>query len=103
MLTDEQVLKDFYKDINKWVEEGCPAYADSGYTCFVGLCSNLVGYCFNIQYKYHGVLNIMHQQFVDAGLHGRMPFSNPDEYERETFHDMYENTKRLAWIKDHAQ
>lgn len=104
MLTDEQVLKDFYKGIAKWVEEGCSG--GGVYRKDYGLCSNLLRYCNEVAYtgKY-AVLDSMVNQFENAGLNTRTPF-NEDRYDYATEKSnlsMYTNRARRAWIKDHAQ
>lgn len=104
MLTDEQVLKDFYKGIAKWVEEGCSV--GGVYRKDYGLCSNLLRYCNEVAYtgKYV-VLDSMVKQFENAGLNTRTPF-NEDHYDyaiEKSYRTMYTNMARLAWIKDHAQ
>lgn len=92
------VQRQFYRDIQKWINEGMknhPIFHRS-----IGLCS---AYRYWIRYtgnKRHNIVN----DFTTAGLHHIFPFNeNVPDYNKERMaYSTYMNPRRLAWIKEHA-
>ena len=109
----EQVLAAFYKDIQDWINEGCPDHTI--FNRARALCSTLLRYMSGteIPFREHDIASrLMEKSFTDAGLCPIYPF-NPvsekeddldksynEEFARETF---YFNEARLNWIYDHAK
>lgn len=102
-------LKQFYKEMQTWIEAGCPTHP-----VFVsddGLCLNLhlftekvLGEDWNYSLKLRQVLS---KQFSEAGLSWLFPFNEGPNYtdafrEEIENHTLYKNKARLAWVKEHA-
>ena len=109
----EQVLAAFYKDIQDWLNEGCPDHTI--FNPAQALCSTLLRYMSGteILLRVRDIAStLMKKSFTDAGLCLFYPF-NPvskkendkgltfdKEYIDETF---YFNKARLKWIWEHSK
>ena len=109
----EQVLAAFYKDIQDWLNEGCPDHTI--FNTAQALCSTLLRYMrgTEILLRVRDIAStLMKKGFADAGLCPIYPF-NPvrkkendkgltfdEEFARETF---YFNKARLKWIWEHSK
>ena len=100
------MLTQFYKDMQAWVDAGCPPH--SALTKTQGLCDNLVRWCNQQKSEltlYTQMRNQMRNQFKEAGKNIYFPF-NFDEntsYPVEAEAGLcYTNKQRLDWIKQHA-
>ena len=109
----EQVLAAFYKDIQDWLNEGCPDHTI--FNPARALCSTLLRYMSGteILLRVRDIAStLMKKGFRDAGLNTVYPFNpvaknEPDlgksfdeELACETF---YFNEARLNWIKGHSK
>ena len=109
----EQVLAAFYKDIQDWLNEGCPDHTI--FNTAQALCSTLLRYMrgTEILLRVRDIAStLMKKGFADAGLDTIYPF-NPveenehdlgksfdEEFARETF---YFNEARINWIWEHSK
>lgn len=102
--TPEELLKEFYQDILKWIEARCPA-DHPYYTTSFGLCFNLERWKFENNLSVGTELdNLQYRMFAEAGLHPHCPFEEWNEYCKRKFSGtMFENPQRLAWVRDHAR
>ena len=107
------ILKQFYKDLQAWINAGFPVHPSFRIEC--AMCSQLMTYTENA--GYYGyicdvTLGALKREFCEAGLCTVYPF-NPaeesehdlgksfnEEFARETF---YENEARLNWIWEHSK
>ena len=104
-MTDNEILKLFYLDIQSWIESGCP---DSKvFSKHYGLCTNMGVWLWDLGMKdsidYYK--DLLGDSFESAGLHYYVPFNNGNDwdYNKEyNEHTLYENPHRLEWIRKHA-
>lgn len=95
------LLKQFYQDINAWVEQGCPTHPAFVINC--GLCRNLGNYLGQLNLNQKEKINVymeLSKQFIDAQLDNQYPFDNGDmDYKHKP---KFTNPRRLRWIIQHA-
>lgn len=96
-------LKAFYQTMLAWLANDMPetAYFDR----HAGLCHNLVMFLRARNTKWEDLCSITEEQraqFRQAGLDQVYPFNYDGNDYTDDRHTMYENPKRLAWIKEHA-
>ena len=84
--------RQFFRDIHKWIKEGCPKINARHFRPDVGLCSNYRLWCDT------GKKQEAEEPFHFESLH---PFnSGVHQYNSEADNDtIYQNAKRLAYIK----
>ena len=128
MSTQSKELTDFYQDIYQWILNeqdkknagwwqrfkwwvGLETLPETTkYEKSVGLCGNLAYYAekkWRLDHSMHAKIYIeMINQFRDNNLNAYYPFNQPSikDFEREFEEQgtMYNNQKRLVWIKSHA-
>lgn len=107
------ILKQFYKDLQAWINAGFPVHRS--FKIDRAVCSQLMTYTKNEGY-YDYILDVtcgaLKREFQEAGLDTIYPF-NPvpgnendlgksynEEFARETF---YSNEARLNWIWEHSK
>lgn len=98
--TDMNVeLKQFYREIQQWIDDGCPDHDVFRKT--TAICLSLERW---LGYFDRKVNKILEDSFNDAGLDFVLPFNKDlGEFEVEMLnHSIYKNPARLAWIKEHA-
>ena len=102
-------LKDFYRAIQAWIDDGCPEYNPYHFNIDCGLCvclyrytlsqgvdTNSSAYC-DLDYD-------LYRSFTTAGLNGVFPFNTgPGSIGYGTEHNKYTNPARLQWIKSHLE
>ena len=107
------ILKQFYKDLQAWINAGFPVHRS--FKIERAVCSQLMTYTEDAGH-YGYILDVtceeLKREFLEAGLCAVYPFnpveeSEPDlgksyneEFARETF---YFNEARLNWIKEHSK
>lgn len=97
-------LKNFYKAIQTWIDNGCPEDNQHYFVIYVGLCNNLEWLggeriIENCKLRWEMV-----EQFRAAGLSPAYPFGGHEELMKEKeSRTIYSNPARLAWIKEHAK
>lgn len=100
-MKERMLLLSFYIAYEAWVDAG--AQPDGVFSRHSGLCGNLYDWC-NAQKlePYRGVLlDMMHADFVTAGLDEKLPFnlsSNPYS-EEQLYNACHENKARLEWVR----
>lgn len=99
-------LSCFYQSIYQWIEEGCPQHP--AFTTDRAICINLWRWakiCAGLSRDRATTLDEeLTRQFKVAGLDPTIPFnmhSATYAEERDT-RTLYENPRRLKWIKNHA-
>lgn len=101
--TAKKALKQFYKDIQAWINEGCPKNNSFKFYYTKGLCSNLK--MWQVDSGYNNLDNLhsfLEDQFISAGLPSDYPFDLcAGTYANEI--NKYTNPKRLQWILEHSQ
>lgn len=107
-------LKQFHRDIQKWVENGFEAPIGCRFYKTFGLCNNfgawLADHGINTNEDVVRLLLEQQELFRKAGLHISFPFSGGRSVsEAHTLYaqeqiagTVFENSARLAWIKEHA-
>jgi hypothetical protein len=99
-MSDE--LKQFYRDIHAAIDSGC----ETDWFCLRhGLCVNVTRWAAD-KPDCHGLIARMLDQFADAGLHTVYPFNQGcrfDHSDEKCAGRIYQNLRRLQWIKDHAK
>jgi len=107
------MLTQFYKDMQAWVDAGCPA---GRLSTSYGLCNNLRVYVWvnrhdltskEVDDRILQLAGEMQKQFVTEGLDPVYPFNVDfadfaDSYVESISGTKYTNPKRLDWIKRHA-
>ncbi len=97
------MLTDFYKEIQQWLDTGESNHPSKKH---YGLCTNLLVYSNRQDDEYTKNISAMRQQFNEANLRVDYPFNSAMDdaiYENELRSGkLYENKKRLDWIKKHA-
>lgn len=90
-------LKNFYKAIQAWIDNGCTEYNQHHFVIHAGLCGNLDWMNCKLRWE-------MVKQFRAAGLDAKYPFGGFNTFltEKESG-TIYSNPERLAWIKEHAK
>ena len=88
--------RQFFRDINKWIKDGCPKRNAHNFDPTVGLCLNYKAWCFT-----------SNKQRAWRPFHfvGYFPFNSDDSshYHNEArCAKIYQNAGRLAYIKKHA-
>lgn len=99
-------LKEFYQDIQDWVDQGCPTYNYYAFSTGVGLCTNLLGWSYKKELNSGLLQKQLEAEFIQAKLPPNYPFNwgDGDDYTKEViYRSMYNNSRRLQWIKEHAQ
>lgn len=97
-------LKQFYQEIQEWVDAGMPPHDDFCREC--GLCANLYEWA---DHRYgsdtvDALYDAQRAMFREEGLDKDFPFDTEESYNLAWAHEtMYRNTKRIDWIKEHAQ
>ena len=101
-MTYESILKDFYKDLLTWINEGCPEDNIYNFKVSKGLCSSFLEWTRKNYPKDIFTLGEFSDPFAKEGLDRAYPF-NPGL--REYIHEQnkYTNPARLNWIKEHAK
>lgn len=101
-MKERMLLLNFYVAYETWVSSG----AKEGYIFrrHVGLCDCLSDWCFVLglsRSQRDALLEIMHADFVAAGLDKLRPFnlsSNPYS-EEQLYNSCHENKARLEWVR----
>lgn len=90
--------RQFFRDINKWIKEGCPSHRT--FFRFGGLCTNYKDWCIDNHKKHHSMKLYFHHLGYDSIIH---PFDETlnDILEAINHCTIFENPKRLAFIKKH--
>lgn len=105
MITQSLKLKQFYTELQAWIDAGFPEHAH--FHPNMGLCSNLNDWIEFNQYDddiFHALNTELTQQFIAAGLNNVFPF-NPISVHGKTTYTIgfkYDNEARLTWVKEHA-
>ena len=109
----EQVLAAFYKDIQDWINEGCPDHTI--FNPARALCSTLLRYMSGTKILLHVrdiASTLMKNSFTDAGLCPIYPFNPVSEKENDKgltfdkeyiYETFYENEARINWIWEHSK
>lgn len=109
----EQVLSAFYKDIQDWLNEGCPDHTI--FTQSRALCFTLSRYMKGTEILLSVrdmASTLMKKGFTDAGLCPTYPFNPVSEKENDkgltfnkewTDETFYENEARINWIWEHSK
>ena len=109
----EQVLAAFYKDIQDWLNEGCPD--NTIFNKARALCSTLLWYMkgTEIPLSVRDIAStLMKKGFTDSGLCPFYPFNPVSEKENDkglTFYKeyisktFYKNEARINWIWEHSK
>lgn len=104
------MLTNFYRDLQAWIDAGCPEPNPHFFRKRRGLCANLDAWCekqHDLSYEQWRVLDLeLTSSFQEAGLDICYPFNEGSRMQfREEAYDlaMYENPKRLEWVRNHAQ
>ena len=92
----EHAQRQFFRDIKKWIKEGCPKRNAHKFDPTVGLCLNYKAWCFT-----------GNKQRARRPFHfdGSFPFNSGDfsHYHNEAHRaKIYQNAERLAYIKKHS-
>lgn len=90
--------RQFFRDINKWIQEGCPPHKT--FLRYTGLCTSYVNWCADNRKKHYGMELYIRHLGYDSIAH---PFDGTIEdllraIDRET---IFQNPKRLVFIKKH--
>jgi len=104
------MLTQFYKEMQAWVDAGCPT---GSLSTTHGLCTNLRAYVWanrgstpmvELHDRYDKLSQEMQKQFVAEGLDPVYPFNvGFADFDIESIScTKYQNPKRLDWIKRHA-
>lgn len=103
-------LKAFYKAMQAWIDDGAPSCNKIGFFKEYGLCTNLEIYIDSTNgHDYSQCRRVlsgqMILQFEEAFLNSKHPFNESimdysDEGNNQT---IFQNPKRLAWIKQHSE
>lgn len=96
------IPRQFYRDLNKWINQGCPH--DNQYYWFPsqGICS-----AWRAWGEYHNrpaSYKDLEPVFIAAGLNAVTPFNPPGceiPYRAESH--KFTNPARLAWIREHTK
>lgn len=90
--------RQFFRDIDKWIKEGCPHHLT--FSRYTGLCTNYALWCIDNCKKNHGMKLYFHHLGYDSIAH---PFDDTIEDLSEAIHQetIFQNPKRLAFIKKH--
>ena len=88
--------RQFFRDIHKWIKDGCPTRNAHNFDPTVGLCMNYEAWCF-----------VGNKQKARKPFHfnSSFPFNSNDfgHYCKETNRaKTYQNVERLAYIKKHS-
>lgn len=98
-------LKQFYQEIQEWVEAGCPPY--TVFQMDSGLCNQLEMWSENQGHDEELTEQLWDEQaamFQSAGLDKNFPFDTEESYTHAyCANAMYDNPERLNWIKEHSQ
>lgn len=96
------IPKQFYRDLDKWINQGCPFDNQYHWLPSRGICS-----AWRAWGKYHNrpaFYTDLEPAFTAAGLNAFAPFNQPEysiPYMKESH--KFTNQARLAWIKEHAK
>ena len=94
--TSNKPQRQFFRDINKWVKEGCPPHR--AFSRFTGLCTNYRYWCADNRKKQYDMKAHFYRLGYNSLVH---PFDDTVDdllkaIEQET---IFQNPKRLAFIK----
>lgn len=98
----ERKLKQFYKEIAKWVKDGCPKH--KSFKKYYGLCSNLTTWLHNLpwyqRWLYDAEYIQRYQENMFYGVYGTaaFPFGSEAYSEERLQGSHYQNEARLAFI-----
>lgn len=104
-MKERMLLLSFYLAYEAWVDAG--AQPGGIFRQYSGLCGNLYYWC-NAQKlePYRGVLlDMMHADFVAAGLDEKLPFNRPVSLSERSYtteqryNSCHENKARLEWVR----
>ena len=98
----DRIPKQFYRDLDKWINQGCPLDNQYHWLPYQGICS-----AWRAWGRYHNrpaFSTDLEQVFIAAGLDAFTPF-NPPKYRIPYWRESHKftNPARLAWIKEHAK
>lgn len=97
------MLKEYLRSVQAWVAQGCP---ESGiYSHGFGLCRNTFGFLPGDWEAIEKLRSELKEAFRADGLDPNYPFnSSGKDYDNDCFtHSVWDNPKRLAWMKKHAE
>lgn len=104
-MKERMLLLSFYLAYEAWVDAG--AQPDGVFSRYSGLCGNLYDWC-NAQklepYRC-GLLDMMHADFITAGLDEKRPFNRPVSLSERSYTTetricaCHENKARLEWVR----
>lgn len=95
-----KVQRQFFRDINKWVKNGCPGDHPI-FSRYVGLCYNYAEWC-----KIKGKKDSSRATHLTMGFNNSFPFNDGmySSYRAEIENDtLYNNPARLEFIKIHSR
>lgn len=97
------MLKEYLQSVQVWIEQGCPRNAPYIVTC--GLCRNTYNFFPGDWEAIEKLQRELEDAFCADGLDPDYPFnSSGEDYDNDCFTlSMWENPKRLAWVKKHAE
>lgn len=103
-------LKDFYRAMQAWIDDGCPNDNPHGFIRDHGLCLCLVrymqcaGHDTSTSKEYYTLDATLYYSFTVAGLNGVFPFNTgPGSVGYGIERNKYTNPRRLQWIKSHLE
>ena len=114
-MKQSKILADFYQEMQQAIYGGVsPTRFRDVFLAYEGLCENLNRYIDSISCgtaRGKEVKAEMVDQFIKAGLDDEYPFNSDwDKSESDLSYDseaksstVYENPKRLKWIRDHSR
>lgn len=97
------MLKAYLQSVQAWVEQGCPK---SGiYSHGFGLCRNTFRFLPGDWESSEKLRIELEEALMADGLDPEYPFnSSGEDYDNECFLlSIWDNPKRLAWVKKHAE
>ena len=93
-------LTQFYKDIQDWIDQGCPDENEFDFASFIGICGNVISWATITNNT--SALEEFKNQLRTAFPGTIIPFNGVDGTQKYTQEDnKYINHLRLKWIKDH--
>lgn len=87
--------RQFFRDIHKWIKEGCPRLNDHQFRSDVGLCGNYQLWCDSgNKQKAQKPFQFVKNSPFNLSLY---------QYSVEAYNEtIYQNAERLAYIKKHS-
>ncbi len=102
MNKSNHIPRQFYRDLQKWIKQGCPQDNPYYWMPTRGICAAWIqwGIIHNRSTSYLDLASV----FSAAGLNKLTPF-NPPEYGIQFGYETckFTNPARLAWIKEHCK